>query len=579
MFDLEALKQRAGHQCFLQGQKLAEQGCVSRLAVVGEYVTATVSGREDYHVSLSKGASDQTPGSAITNHCSCPAAAYQDVCKHCVALAMALETYEEPLPDINAQTRLLRDHLLALPNDQLVDMVMAPITNNPREWDKWQLKLALDNKSQQSGEACSLEKLQNLLCKALPEEQLWDWQEVRDYFEDADAQFEAIFAASKNLAVDEQWQFCLVAIKRLNLVLEQIDDSNGERFFIEGQLNEKLGSLFEHLSWSDDKKAQWLVDSLAGSSFDVFPCVPEDFSFSTEVETLFLAQCAERVQLLGNELNKDDFEQSYPVSRLLRPLISRAQQTGDWQEHCRLLALTARNHRDYLRISQICLDQDEALEAEGWLCQAKKRCSSEYDQRACAEHEVKVCIALGEHNIAWKKAWQLFCQSPDFTDYLRLEKLHQELGEPEPDFLSAVEQVLAEVCETPSIGAWQSNDSVLAFYLYHQQVDKARAWAKSHLASETNLIKLAKQTVLLHPEESMALFHRVLKVVIGQTNNGAYQQALDLLLEIKTLIASGKESDVAEHALNTMVAKLVREFKAKRNMMKLLREHFAHCFS
>ena len=77
----------------------------------------------------------------------------------------------------------------------------------------------------------------------------------------------------------------------------------------------------------------------------------------------------------------------------------------------------------------------------------------------------------------------------------------------------------------------------------------------------------------------MALFHRVLKVVIGQTNNGAYQQALDLLLEIKTLIASGEEPDVAEYGLNTMVTKLVREFKAKHNMMKLLREHFAHCFS
>lgn len=591
MFDLEQLKQRAGAQRFLEGKKLAEQGRVSRIAISGNRVTGIVSGQDDYHVCLSQtpdiqGSDSKEDEYDIINGCSCPAAEYQDVCKHSVALAIAASQHTEPLPDIDVQTQALRQHLLALPNEQLVDIMLASIISQPSEWDKWQLMLALAAKVQggqdQTGHydamhqgKDSLHELTHLLIHALPQASCWEWREVRTYFNHADEEFELLMAASEQLTVDQQWDFCIAALERLNLVLEQIHDSGDHRFTIEGQLNETLGRLFEHLSWPDETKAQWLLDHMAQRRFDVFPTVPDDFSFTEAVHSVFLVKCRQRVQQVL-ELPESQ-RQSFELDQLIFPLIKQAKEQGDWQEQCRLQALIAKNYRDYLQISQICLDNDEALDAEPWLLQAKQCSYSAYEQRACALHEVKVCVALGEHTVAWKKAWQLFCQQPSFADYCQLEQLHFTLGEPDKDFLAAVERVLAEHGEIPQKLSWQNKDDILAFYLHQQQVDKARAWAQSHQASEKHLLSLAKLTLLVHPEESMLLLHRVLQKLIEQTNNSAYEQALNVLLEIANLITTAEKPKPAEQAFNKMLLALAQEFKPKRNMLKLLRQHFPQC--
>ncbi|NRB24588.1 hypothetical protein [Shewanella sp.] len=530
MIDIEELKRRVGYQDLMELEQFTEHGAVSHLVVE----------------------------------------------KHADASAKI---------DKNKQMKRLRDHLSGLPNEQLLDMLMESITSRPREWDKWQFTLALKDTKHMDHGGASMQSLTDLLIKALPEKQVWDWYQVKDYFEDADDQFEIIFAASEQLILDEQWQFCMAAIERLNLVLEQIDDSGGARFYIEGQLNENISKLFEQLTWPDDDKAQWLVDQLADARLDIFPCVPEDFRFSDDVEVLFLAKCADRVQIFQQDRNnthtqiedeKDNWSGRY--SRLIAPLITNAQRNDDWQEHCRLLALTANSARNYLQISQICLDKGEALDAETWLVQAKKCASGVYERKQCDEHEVTVCLALGEHSFAWQKAWQIFCQFPSFAAYRTVETLHQQLGEPDEHFLVAVERVLADDCAVSSKTSWATNDSVLTFYLYQEHIEKAREWTKKHQASDSNLIKLAKLTLLIQPAESMALLHRVLAVLIGKTNNDAYGQALDLLLEIKTLIAAGVNHDVAEQEFDTLLLDLVQKFKIKRNMMKLLRQNFPHCF-
>jgi uncharacterized Zn finger protein len=580
VFDLEQLKQRAGLERFLQGQKLAEQGQVSRVAISANQVTGIVSGQDDYHVCLSQGTDNHEDEYDIINGCSCPAAEYQDVCKHCVALAIVASQCHESLPDLDEQTQVLRQHLSTLPNEQLLDMMMDSIVSQPREWDKWQLILALKPQVKQGQYQAarqstdSLELLTSLLINALPQESCWEWREVREYFNNAENQFDLLIEASEALSIDQQWDFCMAAIERLNLVLEQMDDSGGHRFGIEGQLNEKLGSLFAHLSWSDDIKAQWLIDHLDQTRFDVFPCVPNDFSLTQAVRTVFLTKCSQRTQHM--------IEQSKPkrideLSKFIYPLIEQAKKIEDWQEQCRLYALIAKNHRDYLNISQIYLDNNEALEAERCLLQAKQCSSGGHELWVCAQHEVKVCVALGEHSLAWKKAWQLFCQRPSFTEYCQLERLHLTLGEPEPDFLTAVERVLTEQGEITSKLTWEVHDDILTFYLHHQQVDKARMWANNHQASEKNLQTLAKLTLRTHPQESMVLLHRVLKATIEQTNNSAYDQALALLLEISILINGDEKHAAAEPEFTQLLLALAQQFKAKRNMLKLLRQHFSHC--
>ena len=62
-------------------------------------------------------------------------------------------------------------------------------------------------------------------------------------------------------------------------------------------------------------------------------------------------------------------------------------------------------------------------------------------------------------------------------------------------------------------------------------------------------------------------------IIIGQTNNNAYQQATDLLVNL-----SKKLLNQNAKLLTTMLGKLIKQYKAKRNMMKLLKTHFGECF-
>ncbi len=51
------------------------------------------------------------------------------------------------------------------------------------------------------------------------------------------------------LAADQQWKLIQHTVTRLNSVLEQIDDSNGERFGVEALINVQMPMILNRLEW------------------------------------------------------------------------------------------------------------------------------------------------------------------------------------------------------------------------------------------------------------------------------------------------------------------------------------------
>ena len=70
----------------------------------------------------------------------------------------------------------------------------------------------------------SIDKLKHLIRLALPEESLWDYRDVSDYFSFAEEQFSVIFEGLNCLEAEKQWELSLYALERLAHVLEEIDD-------------------------------------------------------------------------------------------------------------------------------------------------------------------------------------------------------------------------------------------------------------------------------------------------------------------------------------------------------------------
>ncbi len=547
-FNLNELMDQCSQSSLGKALVLEEQRAVFKLSQAGDTVTAQVrgSGANAYQVKLNL--------AAQRADCTCPAAEYQAVCKHAAAVILQLQS-GEPAADEDEESALVRGLLAEKSHEQLIDLALELLADNEALWQKWLLQAQL------AQQAPDLRQLKKLITAALPARGVWEWHAVREYFDSAYQQFEAIWAAQESLPVEAQFQLTEHALKRLNKVLQQIDDSGGSRFDIEGQLNEKLPDLFAELDWPAKKKADWLFGHIE-KPLDLFPDVPDDFSLDTGTEAALneLCTCALENALQHATGEDDSFHYRWQLDRLARPLVRAAERKGDWREQVRIGGLLAQRHYDYLRLSELCLEHNEPLDAEHWLGKALKVAKAVYEQRQCQHHQVKISLALNEPAAAWKLAWQLFAESPSFEAYQRLAQLHQQLGEPQAEFLQQVETLLSG-----------KGEAVLAFYLEQQQWDKARGWVATNKAAGYLLLQLANAIMAEHPDEAITLHLRVVRVTIEQTENRAYQEAVKQLKHLRKLWKQHKQPAAK---FDAAVRELAQTYKRKRNMLALLHKHF-----
>ncbi|MBB1487643.1 SWIM zinc finger family protein [Oceanospirillum sediminis] len=581
MFSVEEIQSRAETNSLSRGEALYRQDKVSVMHQTDTTIKATVTGQHKYVVTLT--ATDQ----GIKNLCTCPAASYQDFCKHCVAVALTAihgAATDQPAQKAKNNRKIveeqqLREFLLNKSPEELTELLVGYITRIPEEWDKWQLNIKLANGD------LPVSEIKKMITKALPSRTIHQWRKVGDYFSKAEAQFDYLFQLISTMKPQGQWSLILHALKRLNKVLERIDDSGGYRFVLEEQLIHKLTALFNQLNWNDEKKAQWLFQHLDQSDMNVFPNVPDDFSPSDSVLEIFREQCEHQLKELAVQrpvVSQSDrhFDYFWKLSRYGKPLIDKAIADNNWREHCRLLGLTASYSFDMLKACQICLDNNEPFDAEDWLLKAKKLCCSEREEEECRQYEVKVKFALDEDQAAWALAWQIFEQNPGFNAFRKLQKLEQQTGHIQEDLAEKAEAILLKACmpsnqENPEFISPLLSDDVLSLYLELNQLDKARAWAKQHKAYHNNLISLANLIVSQHPEESENLYYRVLTSIISQTNNTAYQDAIALLKKLELILQKHNSSMMP---LQSLIQTLSQECKQKKNMITLLKKQFAQYF-
>ena len=583
MFDLDEIKQRSESRSYQLGQLLYQSGKVGRLSVTAEGASAMVSGQQDYHVSLQNVSlqkallqnvtgqkKDAIQGEMLLVSCSCPAAAYQDVCKHAVAVALLVENTPETecVNEDKKQIKLI-NWFKQKPVDELTDILMTYIDDSNNELDKWQLIMRSEENNVSTAE------VSKLITKALPAKAVWEWNKVSDYFSHADQMFTTLFELIETLSVIEQWKLILKAIQRLNKVLEQIDDSGGFRFYIEGELNQRLVDLFNVLPWSDEKKAQWIFSHTEEYKYDVFPSVPEDFTLSPEVKQIFLTQCLKAIEQKTPLGDLSDWNEKWSLRRLTEPLIDDAVRKGDWLAQCQFMKITAVRNSDYLAIADVCLAHDAQLEAEHWLQQAYKAATTDYEKRECQNVEIKVRVTLGEYKSAWQLAWQMFSDKPSFTGYQRLVVLQEQTGVIDPQFIEKTEQILADCYTEIGYGIAANADALLDFYIDRKELEKARVWALAHKANTNSLLKIANLIIASYPDDCVDLYRRVVKPIIEQGNNSAYQEATDLLLKLEKMLTANNTDLSTFYQMVTLVGET---YKPKRNMLKLLKKHFADCF-
>ena len=140
LFDVNTLRELAGEQVFARGEDYHSGGAVQLLGLEPDRVFATVSGTENYTVTLTGS------GFKFKGSCSCPAFAERGFCKHIVAVALAVNAAVID-PGGFASLSRLRAYLNAKSADALAEMILDMAERDPVLFRKLDMAAAAAQRS------------------------------------------------------------------------------------------------------------------------------------------------------------------------------------------------------------------------------------------------------------------------------------------------------------------------------------------------------------------------------------------------------------------------------------------------
>lgn len=573
MLTTEAIMAQAGLTVFKRGLIYAKQGAVGPLTLSPERVQARVLGTQPYQVSLS------LDSDVHDIHCTCPAAEYQPLCKHGVALAITyLEQYPSgitlPTESVEPDESDLAQWLETWDKPDLVAELLQFISADPQGWERWQLRYTMAHQT------VSLSDMEKMVCQALPFEEIYGYDEVSEYFDHAIGLFRIIFDKLEALPAEQSFTLLQLAYTRLNEVIEEgIYDKGGDAASLDAILAPQLRETFERLPWTDEEKARFILQQ-QGSDWHYYLDLPAALLVNSGVELAYLQLCQAQWDALPPLAENADWQDKRHYRQLAHRLLHQAEERGDLAQQIALQAKMATDWRDYLCLCRLTMRYEALDQARLWMEKAKASVSRDTERLQVLECDVALALQRQEPERAWQQQWEHFQLGKRFEHYQQLVSLAQTLGYQEQDYQHQAEAMLLHEAKKghrrrrpASYGVEDVNNTVLAFYRYHQQWEKALAWAERFACSLVERRLLANAVVEQYPEAAFALYRQILAETVDLTNNSAYQQAVDWILELQAALECIDDNQ-ASVMVKSLVMYLRQEKKAKRNLMALLNTHF-----
>ena len=564
MFDLDELQERTSAETYSRGRKLFQENKVINLKKTADKVTAEVLGQHKYQVVLES-------GEFIQNSCTCPAAEYQDFCKHCVAVALAASSDESEVAAKGTVTdETIKNWLLGQGPEYLADALMGYITRDADEYELWHQRYILATTRMDAKDTGKM------ITAALPLKDIWEYRKVFQYFEQAEAKLLPLIDGIDELEPELRFKLLDKLLARFNKALQRVDDSAGYRVALESTIIEHYLSAFKSLEWKPAQKAKYLVENTY-SSHDIFPDLPDDFALSPEDHKLYVAGCHEKLVGLAGEGQDEESDVYWAKHRLANVVIEDARERDDFDTELQIRILCAGdNCYDCLDISQLYLKLGEFTEAEHWLAKARKLAEGPHYHIRCDRVLIDLYLAQGDKEAAWKIQWGHFEQNPGYQQFKRLVELAEKCDKSINDFSEKVEQGLLNNAEH-KIGSrryytTEPFDDVVLFYLFTEQFDKAVTFCQERRIGESVLLRLADKVMAYKPREAVTFYQRVMIAVAQKGSNQAYEEVCELVYHLRKQLQLFGQPEDFRPQLEKLMA--VPEVKRKRNLMKLLAEKF-----
>ena len=255
----------AGAGAFGRGLHCFEERRISGIESTESKTTAIVIGCHQYNVCL------RHTHRMLEGACDCPASDGIDFCQHCVAVALVLQKGQAPTKPTDKRTalRAIRRHWSQRTREELIEELIS-LAGQDRE-----LRNDLLEKVQFAYETMSYTKLRKMIKQIMPIEDLWEFRAVRRYFQGVASMLVRITEIADQLPPLVLLRAVEYAIRRLDIVLEYIDDSGDCREESAALLQQLHLTAMNRLDWTPRELASYLVDLCQFDSWHPFQYEPD----------------------------------------------------------------------------------------------------------------------------------------------------------------------------------------------------------------------------------------------------------------------------------------------------------------
>ena len=274
-----------------------------------------------------------------------------------------------------------------------------------------------------------------------------------------------------------------------------------------------------------------------------------------------------KVEPLSQEIGRGDYDSHR--WRITRIMENAAELSGDIE------ALVAVKSRDlssalrYLDIAEIYRKHRQHDQALEWAERGVKVFSNKPDSRL-QDFLAEEYLRRKRNDEAMQLIWGQFIERSCLAHYQKLHRFADKAGR-WPAFreqaLEHLGQLIASEAGKRQSTYYFSHVGILVeIHLWENNTEAAWETASRGSISNPLWLKLAAAREESHPGDAVPIYRRLIETAVAQTNNAAYEEAIQLLKKIKPLLV---RLETPEN-FGQYLALLRTKYKAKRNFMKLL---------
>lgn len=568
MISLAILEDLAGTTAFRRGEEYFSVGAVSRLRATDDKVTAQVEGTETYQVELRDEDGD------LAYDCTCPRAADGYFCKHCVAVGLAwlAEQAAETKPKAGKAKRRdpwrdIKDHLATQSPETLIELLLDVAQRDDRLYQSLLLKAECTG-----GGGNVAKAFRRAIDGATRIHGFVDWRKVGTFAGNIDQVVESLAELLKPDTAASLVELAEYAIERVENALEQIDDSNG---MVSGTVY-GLGELHRKACAMARPEPTGLAERLfrLETTLPFNVCSFDAATYRDVLGKEGLRRYRELAEAEWRKIKPRDSKDGYDGNRyrITRIMEKLAEASGDIEE---LVAIKSRDLSSgycYLEIAEIYAKARQHDKSLDWAERGLKAFPERPDNRL-RDFLVAAYLKRKRNDEALQLTWVQFEERPVLDHYIKLHEVASKLGAwpaQRARALIKVDEVIAR--EAAATSRWKLQASTpnhslrMQIALWEDDLDAAWSAAHGGICNWSLLITLAGKLESTRPGDAVSLYRRVVPLIVEQTNNTAYDEAIKLIRRVGGLMKAQKQ----QSQFGDYLAELRVQFKPKRNFIKLL---------